>query len=67
MERGERVGNRQPEPGSLVTQAEADEHRQMQFARFDADDDGQVTAEELQAGMKKFGRRHHGGGMGFHH
>lgn len=49
-----------------VTQAEADEHRQMQFARFDADDDGQVTAEELQAGMKKFGRRHHGGGMGFH-
>jgi Ca2+-binding EF-hand superfamily protein len=48
-----------------ITRAEADEHRQMQFALFDADDNGQVTAEELQAGMGKFGRMHRGWGRGF--
>lgn len=50
-----------------ITRAEADEHRQMRFASLDADDDGQISAEEFQAGMKGFGgERHHGGGRGFH-
>jgi Ca2+-binding EF-hand superfamily protein len=35
------------------------------FARIDADNDGAITIEEIQAGMMKHGKkRGHGGGMG---
>jgi Ca2+-binding EF-hand superfamily protein len=34
------------------------------FARIDADNDGFVTKEEIQAGMKHHKKRGHGGGMG---
>ena len=40
-----------------ISKAEADARLETRFAQFDGNDDGKVTAEELQDRMARFGRR----------
>lgn len=56
---------------NVLTRAEFDAGRTAQFARLDADNNGQVTREEMRAGRgergeggHRGGRGHHGGGRG---
>lgn len=52
-----------------VTQAEFDANRASRFQALDANNDGQLTREEMRAGRSERGERgHHGrGGRGMHH